>query len=215
MHRFDDELYFTSAAACFVRGYLLDAPIDASDDRVCTLGADRGLDLHKFKRTMGLPRVNRVLGALEQLRPVTLLDVGSGRGAFLWPLLDRFPDLCVTAIDPDPIRARDLRAVAKGGMDRLRALEGDAAAMETGERFDVVTVLEVLEHVDDPVSLARACVGRAGRAVIVSVPSQPDHNPGHVRLFTLDSLRGLLLDAGARRVSVDQVRGHHIAIATV
>lgn len=215
MHRFDDELYFTAAAACFVRGHLADAPTDASDEQVCSFGVDRGLDLHKFKRTMGLPRVSRVLGAIEQFRPTSLLDVGSGRGAFLWPLLDRFPELEVTATDVDPIRARDLQAVARGGMAKLCARAIDVAEMERDTAFDVVTVLEVLEHVEDPAPVARACVDLAGRAVIASTPSQPDDNPGHVRLFTQESLRGLLLEAGAARVSLDQVRGHHVAIATL
>jgi hypothetical protein len=32
-----------------------------------------------------LPRVRKVLGVLRGVHPANLLDVGSGRGAFLWP----------------------------------------------------------------------------------------------------------------------------------
>ena len=46
----------------------------------------------------------------------------SGRGAFLWPLLDEFPHLLVTAIDEDPIRARDIQAVRLGGIAVLASL---------------------------------------------------------------------------------------------
>ena len=48
-------------------------------------------------RVLGLLR--GLLGASLELAAPRLLDVGSGRGAFLWPLLDAFPRLRVTAID--------------------------------------------------------------------------------------------------------------------
>ena len=48
---------------------------------VLELARERKLRLHRFKRTAGLPRVRRVLGALKGFAPETLLDVGSGRGA--------------------------------------------------------------------------------------------------------------------------------------
>jgi hypothetical protein len=62
-----------------------------------------------------LPRVRRALGMLKGLRPKSLLDVGRGRGVFLWPLLEQFPELEVTAIDTSVVRAHDLDAVARGG----------------------------------------------------------------------------------------------------
>lgn len=44
-----------------------------------------------FKRTAALPRVRKVLGILHGLGPESVLDVGSGRGVFLCPLLDGIP----------------------------------------------------------------------------------------------------------------------------
>src|SRR5262245_9846679 len=88
--------YYLDLAAAFVRGRLTDAP-DLPPADLFLLGRRAGLRLHKFKRAAELPRVRRVLGLLRSLAPADLLDVGSGRGVFLWPLLDAFPHLPVTA----------------------------------------------------------------------------------------------------------------------
>src|SRR5262245_24889664 len=109
-----DQRYFAELATAFVRGRLGDAAADAADagaDAVLARGRAAGLRLHKFKRNTELPRVRRVLGTLRGLAPADLLDVGSGRGTFLWPLLDALPWLPVTAVDRDPRRVADLQAV--------------------------------------------------------------------------------------------------------
>ena len=79
---------------------------------------------------MDLPRVKAVLGILHALAPKRLLDIGTGRGVFLWPLLDAFPDLHVTAIEPDLRRARHLVAVSRGGIDRLTIVQRTAELNE-------------------------------------------------------------------------------------
>ncbi len=132
------DAYFDTLVAAFVRGKLASAePIGSADaflwhgplgslssedvTHLVRLGLDAGLRLHKFKRTMELARVRRVLGILKGLAPVDLLDVGSGRGTFLWPLLHHFPDLPVHAIDRDARRVADIMAVREGGIGNLSA----------------------------------------------------------------------------------------------
>lgn len=60
------------------------------------------LKMHNFKEKENLPRVQVVLGFLHGVVPAgqcqSLLDVGSGRGVFLFPLLRDFPELDVTSI---------------------------------------------------------------------------------------------------------------------
>lgn len=211
---FDEARYYTDLARAFVRGSRPELS-SWSDAALLDAASARGMKLHKFKRTMELPRVRRVLGALRQLTPQRLLDVGSGRGVFLWPLLDQFPELQVAAVDEDEVRARDLAAVARGGISRLQAHRMDASKLDFPDAsFDVVTLLEVLEHVSDPAPVAREALRVSRAHVIASVPSEPDDNPEHIRLFDPRSLTRLFEAAGAARVSVESVRGHFIAFAT-
>lgn len=180
------------------------------------MGAEAGLRLHRFKRTFPLRRVNRVLGVLRGLWPAELLDIGSGRGAFLWPLLDEFAELPVTSMDHNIQRAADIHAVRRGGMSRLVALRGDACRMPfADDAFDGVTFLEVLEHIPDAQAALGEAVRVARRFVIVSVPSKEDDNPEHIHLFDGDVLTRMFENAGATRVNVDHVLNHIIVVASI
>lgn len=201
------EKYFTELATAFVRGRLdvAEATVEA--------GLEAGLKLHKFKRNTELPRVKRVLGILRGLQPENLLDIGSGRGTFLWPLLASFPLLPVTAIDINERRASDLDAVRKGGVERLSVARMDAQQLVFPARsFDIVTMLEVLEHLPNP-QLALDCAMRtARRFVVISVPSKPDDNPEHLRLFSVAQLTGMVAQAGGTQPSFEHVLNHRILL---
>ena len=107
MPLFESSHYYTELAAAFVRGRLT-LPSETPARDAVQAGIDAELRLHRFKKNAELPRVRKVLGILQGLHPTRLLDVGSGRGTFLWPLLDGLPWLDVTAIDRHEVRSRDL-----------------------------------------------------------------------------------------------------------
>lgn len=213
---YDDDRYYTRLAAAFVRGRLRRHAPAVSAEELIRAGRASGLRLHKFKRNTELPRVRKVLGILRGLAPTTLLDVGSGRGTFLWPLLDAFADLQVTAIDTNPVRVADINAVREGGLCNLRALRMDAAEMEMADNsVEVVTALEVLEHLASPLKAAAEAVRVASGHVIASVPSKEDENPEHIHRFDRRDFESLFLAAGAKSVKVDFVLNHMIAVAKV
>src|SRR5260370_29272444 len=83
--------YYLDLAAAYVRGALPDPP-DLPPGDLIRHGIAVGLTMNRFKRTAELPRVRRVLGLLRGLVPESLLDVGSGRGVFLWPLVCASPE---------------------------------------------------------------------------------------------------------------------------
>lgn len=201
------EPYYTELATAFVRGRLADPAATIAQGRAA------GLRLHKFKAGPLLPRVQRVLGILRGLAPTNLLDIGSGRGTFLWPLLDALPHLPVAAIELSERRAADLAAVRRGGIARLTPLRMDAQALAFAPRsFDVVTLLETLEHMPHPGAALCEAVRVARRSVIVTVPSVPDDNPEHLHLFSVDDLQRLAAAAGAARTVVEHVLNHRVAI---
>ncbi len=225
-------VYYSRLAAAFVRGRLIQALLsedlqllfsrpleDLSEDemeQLIALGIRRGLRLHRFKRAMELARVSKALGILRGLGPQSLLDIGSGRGAFLWPLVNTFPDVPVTVIDLLDHRVADIQAVQAGGMAQITALKMDATALAFADRsFDGVTMLEVLEHIPDTASaLAEAC-RVAQRFLVCSVPSRADDNPEHIHLFAERQLRELLARAGARHVNASYVLNHMLLVATM
>ena len=222
--------YYPQLAAAFVRGKLMQTPLqeqhralfaqpleslsDEQMDDLIQLGLAQGQRLHRFKRTMELARVRKVLGILKGLQPTNLLDIGSGRGAFLWPLLMEFPHLPITALDLLDHRVADMQAVHAGGMAQLTALKMDATTLAFPDRsFDVVTLLEVLEHIPATArALAEVC-RVARRAVICSVPSKEDENPEHIHLFDERTLRGLLAEQGAQHINVSYVLNHMLLVA--
>ncbi len=191
--------------------------VELSDNhcyRIIRDARKQGLRIHAFKRTMGLRRVNRVLGMLKGLNPSGLLDIGSGRGAFLWPLLDGFPQLAVTAIDTDERMVERIEAVRVGGIERLSVCNMNAAALEFDDNaFDVVTMLEALEHIPDYEAAAREAVRVASQFVTLTVPSKDDDNPGHIHLFTGERLKALFLNSGAVRVRVEYILNHIVVFA--
>jgi 2-polyprenyl-3-methyl-5-hydroxy-6-metoxy-1,4-benzoquinol methylase len=201
------ERYFTELATAFVRGRL-DLP-----GATIEAGLEGGLKLHKFKRNTELPRVQRVLGILRGIQPENLLDIGSGRGTFLWPLLASFPLLPVTAIDINERRVDDLDAVRRGGIERLCVARMDVQQLAFPARsFDVVTMLEVLEHLPNPQLALTRAMEAARRFVVVSVPSTPDENPEHLRLFSMKQLIEMVTQAGGTQPNFEHVLNHRIML---
>ena len=77
-----EQQYITCLLDAYQRGYAL---------RYGNRSEAPEMKLHYFKQKEDLPRVQRVLSFLHGIIPAgqcqSLLDVGSGRGVFLFPLL--------------------------------------------------------------------------------------------------------------------------------
>jgi ubiquinone/menaquinone biosynthesis C-methylase UbiE len=207
-----EDRYYANLAAAFVQGKLGAMP-QLSVEEIIQAGLKAGLRLHKFKRNAELPRIRKALGILRGLVPESLLDVGSGRGTFLWPLLDSFSSMPVTAIDFSARRADDINAVRRGGIENLAAVRGDATLQPFASRsFAVVTMLEVMEHMLVPEKAAAEALRVASRFVVVSVPSKEDDNPEHIHLFDKTKLETMFLSAGAKNIKFDFVANHILAV---
>lgn len=217
---------FSRLAAAYVRGSLgpaagaAETPLDSlsADQRAAliALGMARGLRLHRFKRTRGPFRVQAVLAMLRGIEPSDLLDIYSGRGSFLWPLLDAMPALPVTATDPQAPRVAEIQRVADGGLVTLSAARVDATDLPFADRsFDVVTMLEVLARIPDAAAALSSAMRVARRFVIVSVPSPADEAPEHRHQLSAAQLAELLRAHGAARVNIEYVPGHIVALAKV
>ena len=142
--------------------------------------------------------------------------MGSGRGVFLFPFLRAFPQTPVTSLDVLDYRVQFLDDVRAGGVETLTALEKDICHWDMPDHsFDVVTLLEVLEHIPEVDKAVKAAVKMARKYVVVSVPSKEDDNPEHIHLLTKDILTKLFADAGCTKLHFGGVNGHLIMMAAI
>jgi SAM-dependent methyltransferase len=135
-----------------------------------------------------------VLARLERAEFDSLLDVGCGEGRFLREVSRRFQGKRLLGVDFSA-RAVEYARLLNPGLRFTR--EDIADGVEPPERFDVVTLIETLEHVP-PVEL-REFVGGLRRRVneggllVVSVPSKNiKMSAKHYQHFDLDSLKTAL-----------------------
>lgn len=95
-----------------------------------------------------LEQAERLLERNGRSRPFRVLDIGSHCGFFLRFAAER--GLRVQGIEPGPALVRFAREV--NGVERIE--EGFfGPASYPGEKFDLVTMFDVLEHIPDPVGL--------------------------------------------------------------
>jgi hypothetical protein len=67
----------------------------------------------------------------------------------------------------------------------------------------------------DPQLALREGLRSARRIVVVSVPSTPDENPEHLRLFSMGQLKKMAVEAGATRTTFEHVLNHRIMLAQI
>ena len=188
---------------------LTDTDIEVLDKVV----KEYNLKTYYFKEKEVLPRVKIVLSFLRAINPECLLDVGSGRGVFLFPFLCEFTDCKVTSIDILERRVELLNNIRLGGVVNLNAVYNDLTKFDSSESYDCVTLLEVLEHIPDVKTAIKNAVDLSKKYIVVTVPSKKDDNPEHIHLLTKDVLTKYFNDFGVTNLKFGGVNGHLFLIA--
>ncbi|MBO5313465.1 MAG: class I SAM-dependent methyltransferase [Clostridia bacterium] len=227
------EQYYARLASAVTRGYfkryrlIMDKELMEKDiymlsceemEKIISLGKQEyDLGLHNFKIPgRMLARVSRVLGFLKGLCFENLLDVGTGRGSFLIPLLNDLSSVQVTAVDLLRKRVNMLNDLKNGGIANLSVMQGDFCAMKIQPKsYDVVTMLEVLDDMPDYASAIASAVKIAKKYVIISAPTKPIEGLESKRTFTKELLSQCLYSLGAENVFFEAVHNHFIIIANL
>lgn len=176
-------------------------------------------------------------GDIAGFRPLAgrrALDVGCGAGLLTEPLARL--GAAVTGVDAAPENVAVARAHAAGQGLAIDYRAGEVATAVAGETFDLVTSLEVIEHVSDPAAFIRAlaAVLAPGGLLVLSTPNRtplsrlalitigesvggiPRGTHDWQRFLTPDELAGLVRDAGLTvtdqsGLSFSPLRGFHIS----
>ncbi len=175
------------------------------------------IKLYPFKKSDRiLPRVSKVLGFLKSIYFESLLDVGSGRGAFLFPLLEGFPYINVTSLDILDKRVQMLSDVSLGGVNNLTIRAESICDTPLPEKsFDVVCMLEVLEHIPNVKDAIKNAIRVARSYVVVTVPAKEDDNPEHIHLLSREVLTKYFNEFNVTKLSFDYVQEHLFMIARI
>lgn len=98
----------------------------------------------------------------------SLLDIGCGVGEYTPLFLSRFKR--VVGLDP----SKEYLKEAKQNTQGISYLLGYGETFTTNERFDTISMNNILEHVDDPIALLQNCKKhlKYGGRIIVQVPNK-------------------------------------------
>ena len=148
---------------------------------------------------------------LGQIRGPRLLDLGCGEGITLEKARDRLPGALVLGCDLDPRNTRICREHS------LEAIQGDTRTLPfAGDTFDTVLLIEVIEHLEQPIPALREIhrVLKPAGVLIVVYPidvmmflsrvvtlkfREAAFDPGHVRQWNRWTLRRHLRRTGFHR----------------
>ena len=86
-----------------------------------------------------------------------VVDVGCGGGILAESIAQAGADTTGIDLSEKALKVAELHALEVGANLTYRSISAEALADEQSEQYDVVTCMEMLEHVPDPASIVRAC----------------------------------------------------------
>ena len=109
--------------------------------------------LHEIN-PLRLGHIERLAGGFAGKR---VLDVGCGGGILAEAMAARGAQVTGIDLAEKPLKVAMLHGLESGSGVSYRLVAAEALALDAPESFDVVTCMEMLEHVPDPASIVRAC----------------------------------------------------------
>lgn len=159
--------------------------------------------LQRSREHRGFDHLNKPFGEAR------LLDVGCGNGFFL--LRMKAAGWIVEGLEPD---AAAVKAANLAGLEVRQGLLTDLSVPDN--YYDAVTLNHVIEHLHDPLKSLQVCyrILKPGGLLFIATPNlnSPGHKwfernwlaldpPRHLILFTSDSLKTVVEDAGLEILS--------------
>ena len=86
-----------------------------------------------------------------------VVDIGCGGGILAESIAQSGADATGIDLSEKALKVAELHALEVGANLTYRSISAEALAAEQPEQYDVVTCMEMLEHVPDPASVVQAC----------------------------------------------------------
>jgi 2-polyprenyl-6-hydroxyphenyl methylase/3-demethylubiquinone-9 3-methyltransferase len=109
--------------------------------------------LHEIN-PLRLGHIERLVGGLEGRR---VLDVGCGGGILAEAMAAKGAKVMGIDLAEKPLKVAALHQMESGSAVDYRLVAAEVLADEMPGAFDLVTCMEMLEHVPDPASIVKAC----------------------------------------------------------
>jgi SAM-dependent methyltransferase len=161
----------------------------------------RNFELAMYKMAQPVAPVIAEALALPDDRPLRVLDVGGGHGAYSMALAKRHPRLTAAVFELPRVVPVAREIIAQAGMaERVSVQEGDFQRDDLGNGYDVALVFGVLNGESEAgraalIARVRACLKPGGRIVIREYVLGSDRaGPPEAALFALQML--LATDSG-------------------
>jgi 2-polyprenyl-6-hydroxyphenyl methylase/3-demethylubiquinone-9 3-methyltransferase len=87
----------------------------------------------------------------------TVLDIGCGGGILAESMARKGADVTGIDLSEKALKVADLHSLETGVQVRYELISAEAMAAREPSRYDVVTCMEMLEHVPDPTAIVHAC----------------------------------------------------------
>lgn len=98
------------------------------------------------------------IDGLAALAGKTVLDIGCGGGILSDSMARKGAQVTGIDLSVKALRVAQLHALEAGTKNvEYREISAESLALEAPARFDIVTCMEMLEHVPDPASVVKAC----------------------------------------------------------
>ena len=122
--------------------------------------------LHEIN-PLRLAHIERLAGGLAGKR---ILDVGCGGGILAEAMAAKGAQVTGIDLADKPLKVAMLHRTESGSSVEYRLIAAEALAAEQPGQYDIVTCMEMLEHVPDPPSIVHACarLARPGGNVFFS-----------------------------------------------
>lgn len=97
------------------------------------------------------------INACVPLAGKKVVDVGCGGGILAESMAKKGADVTGIDLSEKPLKVADLHSLESGVQVRYELIAAEALAAREPGQYDVVTCMEMLEHVPDPASIVQAC----------------------------------------------------------